>query len=187
MNLLEIFFGLMPEAIYFSLFMIFAKKLDKNRILFAIIMIFEYLGLKHFIKFNMLFQFIYTIMVYVNLKVLYKDKTIITDVFVFMIASLILIVFSAISYGICSLIIKDMYISFYVALIINRILMFFTLYIIRNKLPEFYKNYKFFWNRHRETSVKIKSLTLRNISIILFNVMFYIINIGMLIAMFCKK
>ena len=187
MSLLEILVGLIPEAIYFSLFIIYAKKLNNKRLLFTLIMIFEYFALKCFIKFNMLFQFIYTIMVYINLKVLYKDKAIITDIFVFMIASLILIISSAVTYGIGALFIKDIIISFYVSLVLNRILIFFILYIFRNKLSEFYKIYKFFWNRHRKIKVKIKSLTLRNISIILFNFMFYIINIGMFIAIFCKR
>lgn len=187
MNLLEIFFGLVPEAIYFSLFMVFAKELKTKRILFILIMIFEYIALKHFIKFNVLFQFIYTFMVYLNFKVLYKDKAIITDLFVFMVASLVLILLSGISYILVNLLIKDIYIAFYVSLIINRISLFSLLIIARKKLPKLYNNYKFFWNRHKDKTVKIRSLTLRNISVILFNLMFYIINIGMLIALFYGK
>lgn len=185
--MLEIILGQIPEAIYFALFMIFAKELKTKRTLFVLFMVFEYLALKYFIKFDVLFQLLYTIMTFSNLKVLYKDKAIITDIFVFMGASLLLILLSFISYVPINLLIKDMYVAFYVALTINRIIMFGSLVLLKNRLPKLYKNYRFFWNRHRDKSVKIRSLTLRNISIILFNVMFYIINIGMLVAFMYGK
>ena len=79
------------EAIYFSLFLIIGKGLKEKRLLFIIIMIFEYLILKCIIKYNVWFQIIYTFMSFVNLKVLYKDKAQITDIFLFAIASIILI------------------------------------------------------------------------------------------------
>lgn len=185
--MLEIILGQIPEAIYFALFMIFAKELKRNKALFVLFMIFEYLALKHFIKFDVLFQILYTVMTFLNLKVFYKDKAIITDIFVFMGASLLLIVTSALSYIPVNILIKDIYVAFYIALAINRILMVTSLILLKNKLPKLYKSYRFFWNRHRNTTVKIRSLTLRNISIILFNVMFYIINVCMLVAVVYGK
>lgn len=185
--LLEIILGQIPEAIYFALFMIFAKELKRNKALFVLFMVFEYLALKHFIKFDVLFQILYTAMTYLNLKVFYKDKAIITDIFVFMGASLLLIITSILSYVPANILIKDMYLAFYVALAINRALMIILLAVLKNRLPKLYKSYRFFWNRHRNTTVKIRSLTLRNISIILFNVMFYIINICMLVAVVYGK
>ena len=173
---LEVVLGQIPEAIYFSLFMIFAKELKEKRVLFTLIMIFEYLILLSVIKYNVLFQFIYTFMTYVILKVLYKDKAIITDIFVFMIASLILIAVSFVSYMVVLATIKN----YYVAVILNRIILAVILVIFKDKLSYFYKNYKLFWNRRKGVPVKIRSLTLRNISIILFNLMFYIINIGLI-------
>ena len=185
--MLEIILGQIPEAIYFALFMIFAKELKTKRTLFVLFMVFEYLALKYFIKFDVLFQLLYTIMTFSNLKVLYKDKAIITDIFVFMGASLLLIFASILSYVPTNILIKDIYVAFYVALTINRIIMFGSLVLLKNRLPKLYKNYRFFWNRHRDKSVKIRSLTLRNISIILFNVMFYIINVCMLVALMYRK
>ena len=91
MDLLEIFLGQIPEAIYFALFMIFAKDLKEKRILYILLMVIEYLLLKHFIKYNIWFQILYTIMQFVILKVLYKEKSQITDIFTFTIASIILI------------------------------------------------------------------------------------------------
>lgn len=183
MDLLEVFLGLIPEAIYFSLFMIFVKRINNKRLSFIIIMIFEYLALKHFIKFDVLFQFIYTIMVFVNLKVLYRDKAIITDIFVFMIAALFLIISSVFCYGFSYITIEN----FYFALILNRLSFIPALLFAYYKGNSIYKKYKFFWNRHRDKQVKIRSLTLRNISIILFNLMFYFINILLIFGLIYLK
>ena len=153
--MLEIILGQIPEAIYFALFMIFAKELKTKRTLFVLFMVFEYLALKYFIKFDVLFQLLYTIMTFSNLKVLYKDKAIITDIFVFMGASLLLIFASILSYVPTNILIKDIYVAFYVALTINRIIMFGSLVLLKNRLPKLYKNYRFFWNRHRDKSVAL--------------------------------
>lgn len=164
------------EAIYFSLFLIYGKNLKEKRLLFIGIMIFEYLALKYFIKFNVLFQLSYTFMTYLTLKVLYKEKAQITDIFLFMVASIFLIVISVL----CGIIIfnhLDWYIYF---LILNRIIIFSFVFLTKNKLYNVYT--KFFKNWNKKHNPKIKSITLRNISVIIFNLMFYFINLCMLIA-----
>ena len=175
MDLAELLIGQIPEAIYFALFLILAKGFKEKKILFTVLMVFEYLALKHFIHFNVGFQFAYTFMTFLILKILYKDKAQIIDIFVFAIASLYLIVVSILSYAIVYFTIR----IYIVSAILNRIILFSTLVIFRNKIKDYYKKFKYFWNRHRNENVKIRSLTLRNISIILFNVMFYVINFCM--------
>lgn len=165
------------EAIYFSMFLIIGKNIKNKKLLFIGIMVFEYLMLKHFIKYSVYFQLAYTFMSYVNLKVLYKEKAQITDIFLFTAASLLLITISAASYGIVYITVHE----YFVALILNRIWLFSTLYFARKFIREKYKSFCSLWNRHNIPN-KIKSLTLRNISIITFNLMFWLINLGMLIA-----
>ena len=46
--MLELFLGQIPEAIFFSLFMIYTKRLKEKRILFTVLMTIEYLLLKAF-------------------------------------------------------------------------------------------------------------------------------------------
>lgn len=174
--MLEILIGQIPEAIYFSLFLIFAKGLKKKRTLFTSIMIVEYLLLKRLLPFNVVFQLIYTFLIFLSLKVVYGKIAQITDIFAFSFASLYLIFASAITYAISYFTVK----SFLFALIMNRIIIFSSLIIFNKKIKELYDKFKYLWNRHRNEKVKIRSLTLRNISIILFNIMFYIINIGMI-------
>lgn len=164
------------EAIYFALFLLIGKNIKEKRIAFIAVMIFEYLALKYFIKYNVLFQLSYTFMSFVNLKVFYKEKSQITDIFLFMFASLILIIIS-IATGLFLFKFPELYIFM---LITNRIIMFLILFAIRKKLYDWYKTMFKHWNRSKEKR-KIKSLTLRNISVIIFNLMFYILNFFMLL------
>ena len=162
------------EAIYFAVFLIIGKGIKNKKLLFIGIMVFEYLMLKYFIKFSVYFQLAYTFMAYVTLKVLYKEKAQITDIFLFTAASLILIATSALCYGIIYITIHE----YIWVLFINRPLIFGIIYLGRNKIPQLYKKFYSLWNRHNIPN-QIKSLTLRNISIIIFNLMFWLINLGM--------
>lgn len=176
MDFAQLVLGQIPEAVYFALFLIFTKNLKEKRVLFTIIMVLEYILLGNVIEYDVWLQISYTILTFITLKVLYKEKAQITDVFVFALSSLILILVSLISYGIVYFTIRQ----YMVAVILNRILLFLILFVIKNKANKLYKKYNHLWNRHREEKVKIRSLTLRNISIILFNLMFVAINLGMI-------
>lgn len=166
------------EAVYFSLFLIIGKNIKNKRLLLIGIMIFEYLALKHFIHFNVWFQLVYTFMSFVNLKVLYREKAQVTDIFLFMVASVILILLSVFTYMTALYTYKDYFIS----LVLNRLLLFGIILIFKNFIREKYKSFCSLWNRHNKPN-KIRSLTLRNISIIVFNLMFCFINFCMAIAM----
>lgn len=176
--MIQLFLEKILEAVFFAVFLLIGKNIKEKRIRFVFIMILEYLLLKHFIKFSVNFQIAYTFMSYVNLKVLYKEKTQITDIFLFTSGSLILILVSLISYAIVYFTFRQ----YLIALILNRILLFLVLILFKNKIRKLYKEFYSLWNRHNFPN-KIKSLTLRNISIIAFNLMFWFINLGMLIAL----
>lgn len=177
-ELVLIFLERVLEAIYFSEFLLLGKKIKEKRLLFTGVMIFEYLILKYFIEYSVYFQLIYTFMSYINLKVFYKEKAQITDIFLFASASLILMVICGVSYFIVFFTIKQ----YLVALILSRVLMFLFLFVFKEKINSVYKNIYELWNRHNYKG-KLKSLTVRNISIILFNLMFYIINIAMSVCL----
>lgn len=186
MDLLEIFLGQIPEAIYFALFMIFAKDLKEKRILYILLMVIEYLLLKHFIKYNIWFQILYTIMQFVILKVLYKEKSQITDIFTFTIASIILVLCCFIP---SLLFISNMnnYTIYLIYVVITRILMFGFLFIFKNKLNNIQKVYKKLWNRNDKINKKIKSTTFRSLNIVVFNIIFYVIHLGMIYTIFLRK
>lgn len=178
-NLILIILEKVLEAVYFALFLIYGKKLEKKRLLFIILMIAEYLLLKSAIKYDVMFQFLYIFLSYVMLKVFYKDKAQIIDIFLMGAASIILIVISVFSYFVIYFTIH----KYFVALILNRILLFLFLIKFKDKIYSLYKSFYKLWNRHDNPN-RIKSLTLRNISVIIFNFMFVLINFGMIYSVF---
>ena len=174
---LRFILGRFIEPIYFALFLIIGKDLKNKRLLLIGIMMFEYVMLTYLLPYNVLFQFIYTFITFVDLKVLYREKAQITDIFLFGVASVILIVTGAIVY----LSALYTYKNYIIAMIINRTIIFSIIYLGKSKIRKLYKRFYSLWNRH-DNPKAIKSLTLRNISIIIFNLMFWIINLGMLYA-----
>lgn len=172
------------EAIYFSMFLIIGKNIKNKKLLFIGIMVFEYLMLKHFIRYSVYFQLAYTFMAYVTLKVLYREKAQITDIFLFMFASLILIAISFVFYMPFYFITNgNVQLKEYLtALILNRLLLSLVVIKGNNFIRDIYKKFCCLWNRHAIPN-QIKSLTLRNISIITFNLMFWLINLGMTFAL----
>ena len=69
-------------------------------------------------------------------------------------------------------------------MILNRLLLILFLIIFHNKLYKIQKIYKRLWNRNDKNKNKIKSTTFRAINVVIFNIIFYIINLGMLFIIF---
>lgn len=178
--MLNLLLGQIPEAIYFALFMIYTKQLKEKRILYIILMTFEYILLTQCIKYNVWLQILYTFVSFLILKILYKQKAQVTDIFTFTIASIFLIISSAVMYYIVYFTFHNM--VGYV--ILNRIVIFALLFIFKNKLNKIQLLYKKMWNRNDNIKKKMKSTTFRALNIVIFNIIFYVINIGMLLSKF---
>ena len=181
--MLEILLGQIPEAIYFVLFMIFTKQLKEKRLLYITLMVIEYLLLKHFIEFNIWFQIAYTIIQFIILKILYKEKAQVTDIFTFAIASIILIL----SCGILYFIVWKTVNNYIVYVVLNRMFLMLFLIIFHSKLHKIQDLYKLLWNRNDKKKMKMKSTTFRVVNLVIFNVMFYIINLGMIFTLFIGR
>lgn len=172
-----------PEAIYFSLFMIYTKRLKEKRLLYTALMVIEYVILSQLFPFNVWFQILYTFISFLILKLLYKEKSQVIDIFTFSIASLILMITSAIMY----LISFYTYYNTYICIALHKILLFSFLLIMKNKLYNIQKLYKKIWNRNFNKKYKIKTTTFRAINVVVFNIMFFIINFGMLLCILIKN
>ena len=173
MNWLELFLGQIPEALFCALFIIFAKGLKEKRLLFIFIMIAEYLLLINALAYSSWFHLGYIVLTFLSLKVLYKEKSQITDTFLLVIAYIIIILISAP----CVLIANNVILANSIA----KALLFAIIIIFNNKLKWFQNLYKKLWNRPKE-STKMKSVTFRSLNVVLFNLTFVVINIGMGIA-----
>ena len=147
MGIVLLFLEKILEAIYFSLFLIIGKNLKEKRILFTTLMIFQYLILTSYIEYNIAFQFIYTFMTFLILKIIYKEKAQITDIFLFGAASIILIIFSVCAYLVILYTIK----IYFVALILNRILIFSFLYFFKKQIRNLYVKFYSLWNRRHKS------------------------------------
>lgn len=179
MNTLQILLGQIPEAIYFSLFMIFTKRLKNKNILFIILMTIEYVLLFQAFPYSIWGHILFFIISYLILKLLYKDKCQIIDVFTLGIASLLLMIISSITYFIFA----PNNVMF--GVIISKFILFYVLFLIKDKLYNIQNLYKLLWNRNNKKK-KIKSTTFRALNIVIFNTMFYLINLGMLYTIFLK-
>ena len=157
----------------FRSFIIFAKGLKEKRLLFIVIMIAEYLLLINALAYSSWFHLAYIVMTYIALKVLYKEKSQITDTFLLVIAYIMIILVSVPSVLLANNVI--------VANTIAKVLLFTIIIIFNNKLKWFQNLYKKLWNRPKENT-KMKSVTFRSLNIVLFNLTFVVINICMGIA-----
>ena len=180
MNLLIVFLGQIPEAIFFSLFMIFVKSLNEKRLLFTGLMIFEYLFLISLLEFNVWFQILYTFITFIILKMLYKEKAQIIDIFTFTIGSLIMGIIDGVTYFI---IWKTMN-NYVIYVILVRIVQLLFFIIFHKKLYKIQEIYKKFWNRNIQRPNKIKSATFRSLNIVVFNLVFYFINACIMFTVF---
>lgn len=167
-----VIFALIPEVIYFTLFLIFTKNYKNNKIKLFVLLLIGYLILKIIFPLNIYFQICFTLYVPLILRLLYKDRFHISDIFIFVYASIMLILISFVTAPIYY--ITNNYIF---AFIINRILMFLILFLLKNKLNKFYKWIIPQWNRNYEKPNKIKAITVRQVCVISLNVMIFILHL----------
>ena len=173
--MLNILLGLIPEAIYFSLFIIFTKDYKKNRILFAILLTLGYIALKQIFPVNVYCQVCYILYVPFIMWLTNREKFHISDIFVMNWASVSLIALTLPCLPIFLLL--NNYVVFYIAV---RLLMIIFLVCFKNKLRSFYKWIIPQWNRNREKPNPIKALTIRNICVFTLNITIFIIYLSMI-------
>lgn len=179
MNLLQLLLGQIPEAIFIALFMIFTKDIKNKRLLFTVIMTIEYLLLMSLFAYNWMFHILYLVMTFIILKILYKEKAQITDVFIFAMSYIFIIMSSVVCYIISSN-------NVVIGCITNRLMLFIPLLVLNYKLSYIQRIYMKYWNRNDKIKKKMKSITFRSLNVVVFNLLFSIINFGMIYALLSK-
>lgn len=175
MNILEIILGQIPEAVYFAVFMILVKELKTRRFIFIISMIMEYLLVLNILPYSIWTHVLYFILAFLLLKILYKEESNVTDIFTLGVASLFMIISCFLLYVIIYFTIHNML----VYVVLQRIILFASIIIFRKKLPNINKLYKKLWNRSKH-SYKMKSTTFRALNLVIFNLSFVLINLGVI-------
>lgn len=173
----SLIFGLIPETLYFTLFLIFAKNIKEKKIKLFLLISLSYILCIMTIRYKLLLYVVFIFVIYGILKILYKKKAMITDIFLFAISTLYLTIVSYLFY----IFRNKFFIDGFVSYVIIRLILFIPLILLRNKINEFYKIYCRFWNRNDKEKRPIKSITLRNVSLMGMNILIIIMNICALI------
>lgn len=180
--LLTLLLGLLPEVIYFTLFITYTKNIKEKRIKLFLLISVSYLICVVLQRWQVLYYVSTIVLIYLSMKLLYKKKTQIIDVFIISIACLWI---TLLSFLLIFFVNKDLS-NYMLVYCIERILLF-TPFIFRNKFNVLYKKYCKLWNRNDKEKRPIKSITLRNVSLILLNSFIFLLNIAIInIANFIK-
>lgn len=179
---ISILLGLIPEVLYFTLFLIYTKNLKEKKIRLFLLISIAYLLCMFIQQYEIIYYLLFVALVYIILKLLYKEKTQIIDVFAFSVSTLYLTMLSYI----CFMFLQKDYSNYYLLYILDRLLLCVP-FAFRKKFNTIYKKYCKLWNRNDNEKRPIKSITLRNISLIIINFAICFMNIyAMSIIKFLK-
>lgn len=170
--LVSILFGLIPEVLYFTLFITYTKNIKEKRIKLFLLLSILYFLCMLLQRFIIIYYIIFIFFAYLILKLLYKNQAQIIDIFI---ASISYLWLSILSLILMNFVNKD-FSNYYIILLIQKILLFMP-FLFKNKFNILYKKYCKLWNRNDNEKRPIKSITLRNLSLILLNSFIFLLNI----------
>lgn len=161
--IISLLLGMLPEVIYITAMTSYLEGIKTKRIRLFLLNSLGYIVLIMMCRFELIFYIAYIIYLYWVLKLNFKVH--ITSFF------MISVVFSSIAWVsfICSF-----WSNYYVGYTISRF-MLVILYLCRGTFYILYRKYKACWNRN--TTHKIKSLTLRNCSLVFINITIIVFNV----------
>lgn len=168
--LMSLILGIFPQSLYFMLFITNIKEIKSKRALFTFLIFIICAVCTLIVQYNLYLYLLIIVGLYFATKLLYKKKTQIIDIFII---SFSFCVMMFISY-ICSRPCKSNIDLYWICYIINNIILFISL-LPRKFYKKIYKAYCNNWNRKEGN--KIKSITLRNISLISLNILILIIDV----------
>ena len=170
--LMSVLLGMLPEVLYFTLFLKYTKNLQEKIVKLGLLIGLAYILCMFVQRYQVVYYILFIALVYSILKLLYKNKAQIIDVFVIGIASVYITFISTF----CYIIVNNNLILYYLMAFISKICLFIP-FIFKNKFNKIYKQYCSLWNRNYNQTNKIKSITLRNISLIILNILVCVIGL----------
>lgn len=155
--ILSIVLGMLPDIMYYYLYIKNIKNINTKKILFFTLLLVGFIATN--IYYNLYTYLLFDVIIFLIIKKLYNSQA--NDIFLVIFIELYMILLSIM----CFFLIENYIIAF----IFYRVLMFIPL-LFKNEIKLLYKNYTMLWNRHNIPN-KIKSITLRNISLVGLNVL----------------
>ncbi len=167
--LISLLLGMFPEVLYITLMTSYIEGIKTKRIRLFLLNCIGYIVLIMLCRFELFFYIAYVIYLYWVMKILFKVE--ITSFF------MISLVFSSIAWisFVCSFMS-----SYELGYIMSRLFLLVIFLFLRKELSTLYRVYKACWNRNNRH--KIKSITLRNCSLLFINSMIIVINLFLLIC-----
>lgn len=169
---ISLLLGMIPDVLYYVLLITRIKNVKEKKIILFILLAAIYIVTYMIFRYNFYLYILHGILIYLSLKLLYKSK--INDYF--------LVSFLYSYYFINSLSCYFLISNYAVALVINKIMLFVPL-IFNKKLQKLYQNYNKMWNRNNKRKYPIKSITLRNTTLLVTNILIVSINITLIYIM----
>lgn len=177
--LLNIVVGIIPEILYFFFFCISIFQLKNKKIFLLLYTIIVYLICIIVKKYELLYYILFIVLLYVGLKIIYKGKMHISDLFIIAFGFAYLVT----AYNISYLISNGTYERYYMAIGVSRVLLFLP-FIFYKSLNSIYRKYQVLWDKPQKQEKRIlKSITLRNIcliSLFTFILILYVLVIGII-------
>ena len=169
--------ALILHPLYYCLFMINVKKIKDKKVYFMFLTIADYLIAQYVTKFRLgtNADLIYAIIFYINLKFIYKDKIRITDIATFILSDILLGVLSVIAYIIFGMNLVGLIFATITPIIVTKLL--------NDKLNIIDRFYNKYWNR-KKNKTKVKSITVRGISLCATVIEFVAIHFWILYLLF---
>jgi hypothetical protein len=166
--IISLLLGILPDILYYYIYIKSIKKINTKNILFFILLCINYILCIILIQHQFYLYIIQDIIIYFIIKKLYSSQ--INDVFLVIFLETYMLVLALISFNLIE--------NYIVSFVVYRIFLFLPL-IFKNRIINFYENYTKLWNRHNIPH-KIKSITLRNISLVVLNIMIILMYIILL-------
>lgn len=151
------------EVLFITMGMCYAKEIKEKKVMFYFCLLTCAIVCMSIISWQLWYYLAFIGFSYLIMRKLYKSH--ISDLFVFMIFFALVAITSYIAYIIAGYGV--------IGLIFQRILMF-SVFALRGKFNGWYKSYRKLWNRRDDN--RIKSITLRNISLIFLNAFIVFMN-----------
>ena len=167
----SVFVGLLPEVLYFTLFISFVKQLKRCRVALFFLILVANLILSALFAFSIWYHVLFMPAMLGIMWVLYRkiDRVHISDLFIITLACIIL--------GILNTVLYFSIPNYWVATFAGRIIMLAIPLVFRARLVRLYGAYQCSWDRRPDS--KIKSLTVRNMCAVSLNAFLFFANLAM--------
>lgn len=159
--LISILIGIIPDVIFLTFFITQVKDEKEKRFTTLILILISYVLCFTIKRYNVLYYALSVGLIYGVLKGIYKEKIKLMDIIIITLAEAYILTCSYISFKIFG----NQMEYYYLALIIDKILILLPL-LFSKKTNQIYKRYQQLWDRNSIPNRNIKSITVRNLSIV---------------------